>query len=296
MLRAAGVPLRLVPEVPGAEGVVRKIGAVAAALSLDGAALADTVATDWRALGAPVAALRPLRALFVLSVARGAPLVSGEGTHAEAMLRAAGAMNVIRGFTGYRPLWAEAAATLAPEAIVMMEHALAEGGGAEAIFRIPALAVTPAAAARRVGALDGSYMLGFRPRAAHARRDLVALLHPRATLPVLPGGPGHEREPRHNGRARLAASLPAARRAVPGRGDARERAARPGTGDAGRAAGDARRPARPRAAAGRARARCRDPRRGPRAARADGGARRRRARRGGAAMQGLFATLWPIPG
>ncbi|HEV7268903.1 MAG TPA: ABC transporter substrate-binding protein [Falsiroseomonas sp.] len=189
VLRAAGAPIRIVPDEPGAAGVARKIAAVASALGQEGGALADTFLVDWRALDAPIAALRPVRALFVLSVARGAPLVSGEGTHADAMLRAAGAVNVIRGFSGYRPLSAEAAAGLAPEAIVMMEHALAEGGGAEAVTRIPALAVTPAAAARRVVALDGSYMLGFSPRAAHARRDLAALLHPRTPLPGLPRRP-----------------------------------------------------------------------------------------------------------
>lgn len=186
VLRAAGAPVRVVPDAPGGEGVVRKIAAVADALGLEGGSLAASFAADWQALDAPLAALPPMRALFVLSVARGAPLVSGEGTHADAMLRAAGAANVVRGFTGYRPLSAEAAAGLAPEAIVMMEHALAEGGGVEAVLRIPALAVAPAAAARRVVALEGSYMLGFGPRAAHARRDLAALLHPRATLPDLP--------------------------------------------------------------------------------------------------------------
>jgi iron complex transport system substrate-binding protein len=54
------------------------------------------------------------------------------------------------------------------------------------VARIPALAVTQAAASRRVVALDGSYLLGFGPRAAHARRDLAALLHPGAALPALP--------------------------------------------------------------------------------------------------------------
>jgi iron complex transport system substrate-binding protein len=186
VLRAAGAPIRLVPEMPSAAGVASKIAVVAAALGVEGGALADAFRADWRALDAALAALRPVRALFVLSVARGAPLVSGEGTHADAMLRAAGAINVVRGFTGYRPLSAEAAAGLAPEAIVMMEHALVEGGGAEAVARIPALAVTQAAASRRVVALDGSYLLGFGPRAAHARRDLAALLHPGAALPALP--------------------------------------------------------------------------------------------------------------
>ncbi len=186
VLRAAGAPVRLVPDRPGGDGVAEKIGAVAGALGLEGGPLAAAFTADWRALDAAVAALRPVRAIFVLSVARGAPLVSGAGTHADAALRAAGAVNAVRGFEGYRPLSAEAAAGLAPEAVVMMEHALAEAGGLEAVLRVPALAVTPAAAARRVVALEGSYMLGFGPRAAHARRDLAALLHPRAALPALP--------------------------------------------------------------------------------------------------------------
>lgn len=186
VLRAAGAPMTVVPDEPGGPGLIARIRAVAAALGLDGTALAEAVAADWAALDAPLAGLRPVHALFVLSAARGAPLVSGAGTAAEAMLRAAGAANAVRGFQGYRPLSAEAAAMLAPETIVMMEHALAEAGGPEAVARIPALAVTPAGAARRIVAMDGPYMLNFGPRAAHARRDLAQRLHPRLALPELP--------------------------------------------------------------------------------------------------------------
>jgi iron complex transport system substrate-binding protein len=186
VLRAAAAPLRVVPEQPGGPGLPAKILAVAGALGVDGRPLAAAVAADWAALDGAVAALRRLRALFVLSAARGAPLVSGDGTAAAAMLRAAGAANAVQGFSGYRPLSAEAAATLAPEVIVMMDHALVEAGGAEAVARIPAIAVTPAGAARRIVAMDGPYMLSFGPRAAHARRDLARLLHPGAALPDLP--------------------------------------------------------------------------------------------------------------
>lgn len=189
VLRAAGAPLVIVPDEAGAEGTLRKITAVAAALGLDGTPVADAVMEDWRALDAPLAGLRPVRALFVLSAARGAPLASGRATHADAMLRAAGAENVAMAFSGYRPLSAEAAAELAPDVIVMMEHALAEAGGIRSVLRIPALAATPAAASERVIALDGSYLLNFGPRAAHARRDLAALFHPRLALPVLPQRP-----------------------------------------------------------------------------------------------------------
>jgi iron complex transport system substrate-binding protein len=186
VLRAASAPMQAVPEHPSGAGVLRKIAAVAEALGVDDGALATAVGADWTALDAPIAALRPVRAIFVLSAARGAPLVAGGGTQAEAMLRAAGAVNAVAGFTGYRPLSAEAAAQAAPEAVVMMEHALAEAGGLDAVLGIPALAVTPVARSRRVLAIEGSYVLGFGPRAAHARRDLAAMLHPGAALPDLP--------------------------------------------------------------------------------------------------------------
>jgi iron complex transport system substrate-binding protein len=162
VLRAAGLPIALIHDGAGLGTAEAKIRAVAAALGVPG----EPVAADWQALDAPIGALaRRPRTLFVLSAARGAPLVSGRGTHADAMLRASGAENVVGGFTGYRPLSAEAAATLAPEAIVMMDHTIAEAGGVEALLVIPALAVTPAAA-RRVVSVEGSYALGFGPRAA----------------------------------------------------------------------------------------------------------------------------------
>ena len=185
VLRAAGAPLALVPDRAGLPAILRKTDAVATALGLDGSALSAGIAEDWRALDPLIGALRPMRAIFVLSAARGAPLVSGRDTHADAMLSAAGAANVVQGFAGYRPLSAELAAALAPEVIVIMDHALSEAGGAESLLRIPALAVTPAAAGKRVVALDGAYMLNFGPRAAHARRDLAQLLHPAARLPSL---------------------------------------------------------------------------------------------------------------
>jgi len=196
VLRAAGTPLAVVEDGAGPGAPAAKIREVAAALGLQAAAerLAMTVTADWAALDAPIAALRrPLRAIFVLSAARGSPLVSGRFTHADALLRAAGAVNPLASaFEGYRPLSTESAAVLAPEAVVMMEHALVEAGGLDALLRIPALAVTPAAAARRIVTIEGSYALNFGPRAAHARRDLAQLLHPDLPLPELPRRPWTE--------------------------------------------------------------------------------------------------------
>jgi iron complex transport system substrate-binding protein len=190
VLRAAGVPLAVIEDGAGPGAPPAKARAVAAALGRDGEALATALQRDWAALDAPIAAAeRRPRVLFVLSLARGAPLVSGRGTHADAMIAAAGGENPVRGFTGYRPLSAEAAAGLAPEAILMMDHALAEAGGTRGVLSAPALAVTPAARTGRVLAMDGPYLLNFGPRAAAARRDLAALLHPALPLPELPARP-----------------------------------------------------------------------------------------------------------
>jgi iron complex transport system substrate-binding protein len=80
VLRAAGAPIRSIPEVPTGDGIAAKIRAVADALEVDGRPVADTVLADWQSLDAPIAALRPVRTIFVLSASRGAPLVSGAGT------------------------------------------------------------------------------------------------------------------------------------------------------------------------------------------------------------------------
>jgi len=188
VLRGAGLLLAMIPDRAGGAALPAKIGAVATALRVDGAGLAAMVAADWAALDM-LGSVRPVKALFVLSVARGAPLVSGRGTHADAMLAAAGARNVMAEMSGYRPLSAEAAVVAAPEVVVMMAHVVEEAGGAAEVLRTPALAVTPAAMAGRLVTMDGSYALGFGPRAAHARRDLAALLHPGLALPPLPDRP-----------------------------------------------------------------------------------------------------------
>ncbi len=190
VLRAARLPIAQVADGAGADAAPDKARAVAAVLGRDGEALARALAGDWARLDAPLAALgsRP-RVLFVLSLARGAPLVSGRGTHAHAMIEAAGGTNPVRDFVGYRPLSAEAAAMLAPDAILMMDHALAEAGGAATALMVPALAVTPAARAGRILAFDGAFLFNFGPRAAHARLALARALHPGLALPDLPGRP-----------------------------------------------------------------------------------------------------------
>ncbi|WP_408887429.1 hypothetical protein, partial [Teichococcus deserti] len=101
---------------------------------------------------------------------------------------AAGGRNVTQAFQGFRPLSPEAAAGLAPEAILLMDHTLAEAGGPAAVAALPGIALTPAARAGRILSVAATD-LAFGPRAAQARHRLLAALHPGLGLPALPPRP-----------------------------------------------------------------------------------------------------------
>ncbi|ONG42226.1 hypothetical protein BKE38_29770, partial [Pseudoroseomonas deserti] len=158
VLRASGMPVAVVADGAGPEAVSQKILAAARAVERDGAPLAAAVDADWHALDAAVAAAPKPRVVFLLSTGRGAPLVAGAGTHAHALIEAAGGVNPMAGFQGYRPLSAEAAATAGPDVLLMMQHSVIEAGGRDAILSSPALALTPAAEKRRLHAIDPGHL------------------------------------------------------------------------------------------------------------------------------------------
>ncbi|WP_454915708.1 heme/hemin ABC transporter substrate-binding protein [Xanthobacter sediminis] len=190
VLENASVPVVIIPDAHDADGVVRKIEAVAAAVgeSEKGRALADAVRADFAALGTAVAGLKEHpRAVFVLSVGNGTAVVGGADTSADAMFHLAGVTNAMSGLKGYKPAVDEAAMAADPDAVVVMR-----GGGqvldAATVLALPAFAGTPAAREQRFVSLPGSYLLGFGPRAPQAARDLAAALHG-AKMPELPPRP-----------------------------------------------------------------------------------------------------------
>jgi iron complex transport system substrate-binding protein len=112
------------------------------------------------------------RALFVYARGGTSAFVSGTATGAHEMLRLAGAKNAIGGFSGYRPITAEAVAAAAPDVIVVPARGLASIGGVPGLLALPGLAQTPAGRAGRVVAIDDQLLLSFGPRTAEAVRAL----------------------------------------------------------------------------------------------------------------------------
>ncbi len=71
-------------------------------------------------------------------------MAAGRDTAADAILTLAGARNVADGFTGYKPLTAEAALVLQPDVILIADYAMKLLGGPQAVRARPEIALTPA--------------------------------------------------------------------------------------------------------------------------------------------------------
>lgn len=178
VLRRAGVPLVVVPEKFSREGIVEKIEAVGQALGVPEKAesLAARVEADLAQAEAAAGKHPPRRVLFILSAQGGKLLASGSGTAADGIIRMAGALNAVEGFSGYKQLSDEAALLAAPDVVLMMDRSGEHSLEVDDLFALPALKRTPAAEKKALIRMDGSYLLGFGPRTAGAVRELAQAL------------------------------------------------------------------------------------------------------------------------
>jgi iron complex transport system substrate-binding protein len=178
-LRAAGVALVRGAAGHDLEALLKNVRQVARALDLAqrGEALARELADRWQAVQSRIVrGTEAPRVLFVLSHVANNVQVSGHGTAAHALIEAAGGANAMRGFTGYRPLTAEAVVSAAPQAIVTTAQGVQALGGPERLLAQPGLALTPAGRTRRIFAADGLYLLGAGPRLPDAVQELAQFL------------------------------------------------------------------------------------------------------------------------
>lgn len=189
-LRAAGVNVVLLRKDPTRDGVVYKIRVVAKLLGRDsaGEALAAAYTADMSALDAAIArAPTKPRVLFVLNASRGI-LAAGQDTAADHIIALAGGVNAIQGYTGYKPLAAEAVIAGRPDFILATEHGMEQTGGPGEMLKRPDIAETPAGKAKRVIAMNAQLLLGFGPRTPMGVRALAEKLHPGLALPELKSG------------------------------------------------------------------------------------------------------------
>jgi iron complex transport system substrate-binding protein len=180
-LKDAKIKLVLVPSDESIAGVYAKVDAVAAALGVTAKAAALKASIEKRMTAVEIA-LKSVdskaNAMFLLAQGPGGAMAAGKGTAADSMIKLAHATNVAAGFDGYKPLTPESAVALAPDVIIVAEHAVAMLGGVDTLKLRPEIAITPAGKANRIVVMDAQLLLGFGPRTPDAVATLARAVHP----------------------------------------------------------------------------------------------------------------------
>jgi iron complex transport system substrate-binding protein len=178
-LRSAGIAVEVIEEKRTFENVREKISRIGTLLGADeqAVALVAEMDRDLKKLGERKdgSGAAP-KAVFLMSRGQGALIAAGRDTAADVMISAAGGVNAITDYAGYKPVTAEAMVAASPEWIITSTRSLEAAGGAEVLFQSPGLALTPAGKERRLIAMDDLYLLGFGPRSVKAALELAEKL------------------------------------------------------------------------------------------------------------------------
>jgi iron complex transport system substrate-binding protein len=167
-LRAAGVPVVLVDDEQSVAGVATHVRAVAAALGVRDAGehLAARIGRDLLAARPGAATTKPVVAFLYLRGSAGVYLLGGDGAGSDDLIEAAGGIDAgtRAHLQRFRPITSEALAAARPDVILVMTGSLASVGGVDGLLAMPGIAQTPAAAHRRVIAVDDGLLLSFGTR------------------------------------------------------------------------------------------------------------------------------------
>lgn len=142
-------------------GAIRdKIDTIATALHRQdaGQALQEKVARQLDSV-----ATRPLQinVLFILAHQGMATMGAGSGTSADAAIKAAGLQNAMAGIQRYQPLSQEGVISSAAQLIVATTDGIRTLGGADNLWKLPGIALTPAGKARQLLIVDDMALTGF---------------------------------------------------------------------------------------------------------------------------------------
>jgi len=180
-LRDAGVPVVLFDEAWTIDDIAPRITAVAEALGVGdlGEQLNARTEREIAAVGTE-AGDAPLRVAFLyVRGTAGVYLLGGEGSGADAMVEAVGAVDVGKesGLQPFTPLTSEALVAAAPDVILVMDKGLESVGGVDGLLDLAGVAQTPAGRQRRIVAVEDGLLLNFGPRTPAALLELSQELY-----------------------------------------------------------------------------------------------------------------------
>ena len=179
-LKGAGVTILILPHEPTVECTIEKIQIIGSALNKEKEA-AEIIAKINKDLiqvkSLNKKQINKQKVIFIYARGQGNLMVAGKETAANTMVELAGAVNAVQDYKGYKPLTAEAVVAAAPDVILLIDSGLLSIGGAEKIWSIPGISLTPAGKSKRYEAVDGLRFLGFGTRVTQAALELNRLLY-----------------------------------------------------------------------------------------------------------------------
>ena len=188
-LRDAGIAVVVISSDRRLDTTDELVTEIAAALGVPsrGAALIERLDADLDDALAEIAEVAPSdvddRARMLFLYVRGNAntyYIFGEDSGADSLIDAVGGVDVAAeiGWTGMKPMTAEALVAAKPDVLVMMTDGLESVDGIDGLIeRIPAIAETPAGANRRVIDMADSEILSFGPRSADVIGALARALY-----------------------------------------------------------------------------------------------------------------------
>lgn len=153
---------RLIRQVADTLGVPDRAGALIASIHQDAATVM------------PLAT--PPKVLFIYARSTGSPMVAGDGTPMDRIIRLAGGTNAVGGFTEFKPLTPEALIAADPDAILLFATGMDALQGTEGLLRLPGMDRTKAGRNKAFITMDGGLLAGFGPRLGRAMAELNAAL------------------------------------------------------------------------------------------------------------------------
>jgi iron complex transport system substrate-binding protein len=182
-IKATGITTVIIEKDDTIDAIKSKVRTVAKLLHVieKGEKLINDIEVDINALHHARRQLNTApRVLFLLSIANGSPIASGNNTSAHTAIHEAGGVNVLSDIAGWKKLSPESAIALNPDVIIVMKRGK---DVLEKVTALPYFAYSTAVKNRAVFSIDGNYLLGFGPRTPQAIVELGTMIHPTFPLP-----------------------------------------------------------------------------------------------------------------
>ena len=164
-IKRTQVEITIIPEDHNIEGIINKIECISSVLGIDSEAIINsTVVPKITKLNQLTQDSKKQKIIYILGMQSGSPLVAGNNTSGNGLIKISGGVNPFSTFEGWKPVGTESIIEASPDLIIISERGLKGFGTMEDLRMHPALYLTPASQNNKIISIDGMASLGFGPR------------------------------------------------------------------------------------------------------------------------------------